>query len=384
MKVKIKRLHKDARRSKVICAYCGKEEVLPNSRAKRYKYCSKECMKKAYLSVPIPKVGEKINNWEVIKSDVIRKNGRKYILVKCTCGSGKEHLLPHHHYMDKQSLGCNKCSKSFTNKGFGDISGSFWALIKSGAAKRNIPFDLNIKDAWDLYLKQNRLCALSGIEIYFAPTTNKRDKKYQTASLDRIDSSKGYTIDNVQWVHKDANIMKNRFSMDYFNKFAIGFASKSKLNVKIKRLHPASVIPKYAKPGDAGLDLTAVSASFDDYGNIVYHTGLAFEIPLGYVGLVFPRSSNCKKTLTLTNSVGVIDSGYRGEVTFRYRPHTQEVCVASPIGFDVDFSEDCRVYAVGERVGQIIIMPYPTIEFEEVEDLSKTERGEGGYGSSGK
>mgnify|MGYP003482991012 CR=1 FL=1 len=156
------------------------------------------------------------------------------------------------------------------------------------------------------------------------------------------------------------------------------------MKVKIKRLHKDAVIPRYAKAGDAGLDLTAVSASFDDYGNIVYHTGLAFEIPLGYVGLVFPRSSNCKKTLTLTNSVGVIDSGYRGEVTFRYRPHTQEVCVASPIGFDVDFSEDCRVYAVGERVGQIIIMPYPTIEFEEVEDLSKTERGEGGYGSSGK
>lgn len=156
------------------------------------------------------------------------------------------------------------------------------------------------------------------------------------------------------------------------------------MKVKIKRLHKDAVIPRYAKAGDAGLDLTAVSASFDNYGNIVYHTGLAFEIPLGYVGLVFPRSSNCKKTLTLTNSVGVIDSGYRGEVTFRYRPHTQEVCVASPIGFDVDFSEDCRVYDVGERVGQIIIMPYPTIEFEEVEDLSKTERGEGGYGSSGK
>ena len=156
------------------------------------------------------------------------------------------------------------------------------------------------------------------------------------------------------------------------------------MKVKIKKLHNDAVIPAYAKEGDAGMDLTAVSACFDDYGNIVYHTGLAFEIPDGYVGLVFPRSSNCKKNLSLTNSVGVIDSGYRGEVTFRFRPNTQGVCVSGPNGFDVDMSEDCRVYQIGERVGQIIIMPYPHIEFEEVEVLSETERGTGGYGSSGR
>lgn len=86
----------------------------------------------------------------------------------------------------------------------------------------------------------------------------------------------------------------------------------------------------------------------------------------------------------LTNSVGVLDSGFRGEVTFRFRPHTQGICVANPSGFDLDFSEDCQVYQVGDRIGQIIIMPYPQIEFEEAEELSETERGEGGYGSSGK
>jgi dUTP pyrophosphatase len=100
----------------------------------------------------------------------------------------------------------------------------------------------------------------------------------------------------------------------------------------------------------------------------VYGTGLAFEIPQGYVGLVFPRSSNAKKDLWLTNSVGVIDSGYRGEVMFKYRP--------------VSYKE--REYAVGERVGQLIIMPYPHIEFEEVNTLSESERSTGGYGSSGK
>ena len=155
------------------------------------------------------------------------------------------------------------------------------------------------------------------------------------------------------------------------------------MQVKIKKTHPDAAIPRYAKPGDAGLDLTAVSVSFDEYGNFVYHTGLAFEIPEGYVGMLFPRSSNCKKTLALSNSVGILDSGYRGEVTFRFRPHTQRVTVAG-LQFDVEVDEDCVIYNVGERIGQIIIMPYPQIEFVEVDELSETERGTGGYGSSGK
>lgn len=140
------------------------------------------------------------------------------------------------------------------------------------------------------------------------------------------------------------------------------------MNVKIKKLHTDAVIPSYAKEGDAGLDLVATTMLYDDYGNLSYGTGLAFEIPKGYVGLVFPRSSNSKKDLWLTNSVGVIDSGYRGEVTFKYR--------------QVDLEE--RIYQIGDRVGQLIIMPYPYIEFEEVEELSETERGCSGYGSSGK
>lgn len=140
------------------------------------------------------------------------------------------------------------------------------------------------------------------------------------------------------------------------------------MKVRIKKLDPNAVIPTYAKEGDAGLDLTARSKCVDTSGNVVYGTGLAFEIPQGYVGLVFPRSSNAKKDLWLTNSVGVIDSGYRGEVMFKYRP--------------VSFKE--RDYMVGERVGQLIIMPYPYIEFEEADELSESERSTGGYGSSGK
>lgn len=140
------------------------------------------------------------------------------------------------------------------------------------------------------------------------------------------------------------------------------------MEVKIKKLYKDAIIPRYAKDGDAGMDLTAVSKRYDEHGNLCYGTGLAFEIPQGYVGLIFPRSSIFKKRLVLSNSVGVIDSGYRGEVSFKFKPSGTTAS---------------EVYKVGERVGQIIIIPYPKIEFVEASELSETERGENGYGSTG-
>ena len=140
------------------------------------------------------------------------------------------------------------------------------------------------------------------------------------------------------------------------------------MKVKIKKLHPDAVIPTYAKAGDAGMDLTAISESWnEDNSMVTYDTGLAIEIPKGHVGLLFPRSSIYKTSLDLTNAVGVLDSGYRGSIMFKFR-----------------YVEEGMVYDVGDRVGQLIILPYPEIEFEEVDELSETDRGEGGYGSTGK
>ena len=142
------------------------------------------------------------------------------------------------------------------------------------------------------------------------------------------------------------------------------------LKIKIKKLVDDAVTPTYSKDGDAGMDLVATSKHYDEDGNVVYRTGLAFEIPKGYVGLLFPRSSNAKKDLLLSNSVGVLDSGYRGEVMFKFKFS------------NCDYSEN--TYETGDKVGQIIILPYPQIEFEEAEELSETERSEGGFGSTGK
>lgn len=140
------------------------------------------------------------------------------------------------------------------------------------------------------------------------------------------------------------------------------------MKVKIKRLDKSAVIPKYAKDGDAGLDLTATAYKVNEKGQYVYTSDLALEIPDGYVGLLFPRSSICKKDLEMTNSVGVIDSNYRGPIKSVFNP----TC------------GDPEIFELGERFAQLIIIPYPKIEFEEVDELSETERGSGGYGSTGK
>lgn len=141
------------------------------------------------------------------------------------------------------------------------------------------------------------------------------------------------------------------------------------MKVKFKKLHPDAKIPAYAKPGDAAVDLTAISKS--GYENLVtYGTGIAVEIPENHVGLLFPRSSVSKYDLNLTNCVGVIDSGYRGEIKFVFR-------------FQTFGMKGLEMYNTGDRIGQLIIIPYPKIEFEEVDALSESERGAGGFGSSG-
>lgn len=161
------------------------------------------------------------------------------------------------------------------------------------------------------------------------------------------------------------------------------------MKVRIKKLDPNAVMPTYAHATDAGMDLTAVSKSYDEYGNTVYDTGLAFEIPEGYVGLLFPRSSNHKKDLDLTNCVGVLDAGYRGSVSFKYRTRLIRIpfitWVCSLLGWHVGKMGILhgKEYKVGDHVGQMIILPYPKIELEWADELGFGERGVHGYGSTG-
>ena len=143
---------------------------------------------------------------------------------------------------------------------------------------------------------------------------------------------------------------------------------QEELIINIKKTNELATIPKYAHSTDAGMDLVAVSMNETDK-YIEYDTGIALEIPKGYVGLVFPRSSVSKLDLVQANSVGVIDSSYRNSIKVRFKKLKDNgICV----------------YVPGERIAQLIILPYPMIGFNEVEKLSDSDRGLGGFGSTGK
>jgi dUTP pyrophosphatase len=173
-------------------------------------------------------------------------------------------------------------------------------------------------------------------------------------------------IDN-NFIEDLDNLLKN-LSTDIGSSFG---PQSLKIPVRFKKLHNLATTPRYSKDGDAGMDLTITSIVNETKTDVTYGFGIAVEIPKGYVGLLFPRSSVRKYDLSLTNSVGVIDSGYRGEIQATFKKTNWLKGLES------------EKYNIGDRGAQIIILPYPQIEFIETDDLSETERGVGGFGSSG-
>lgn len=144
------------------------------------------------------------------------------------------------------------------------------------------------------------------------------------------------------------------------------------MEIKFKKLDPRAVAPVRAHESDAGFDLVAtdVTTEINECGQLilVYHTGLAVEIPEGYYGMLVSRSSISKKSLTLTNCAGIIDAGYRDEVMAKFRSTTDVVPA---------------VYKPGERFAQLLILPLPEVTFTEASELSISDRGENGFGSTG-
>lgn len=142
------------------------------------------------------------------------------------------------------------------------------------------------------------------------------------------------------------------------------------MDIKYKKLHKLAQAPAKANESDAGFDLTAISLEYPADGDsslfVQARTGISLEIPSGYVGLLFPRSSISKTRHSLRNSVGVIDSGYRGEVMLRF-----------------SHDQSNTAYKQGDKVGQIVFIKLPKIQMSESKDLSTSDRNEGGFGSTG-
>jgi len=136
----------------------------------------------------------------------------------------------------------------------------------------------------------------------------------------------------------------------------------------VKKLTPEAVLPTQANPGDAGLDIVATSVTHTAR-YIEYGTGLSVAVPQGFLGLLCPRSSVSNKHLRMCNSVGVIDSSFRGELKVRF---------ALTLPYNMG-----DIYSVGDRVAQLVIMPFVEAKVLEVQELPETQRGTGGWGSSG-
>lgn len=162
------------------------------------------------------KITQKFDDLTPIKYLGLKGNKNWYL---CQCSCGGKISVSSSGLINKNARDCG-CKNRFSGKdhglykGYEEISSSLWSQIKYGAVSRNLEFNITIEDAWDLFITQNRRCSLTDIELVFAK--NRKQMSTTTASIDRIDSSQGYILDNIQWVHKDVNMMKTDLDERYF------------------------------------------------------------------------------------------------------------------------------------------------------------------------
>lgn len=345
-------------------------------------------------------VGKKFNRLLVIERspDHFSKVGVRIVRWKCLCDCGKLTIVRANKLASNhtKSCGCwnDECrvrSGLASRRGTKNISKTYFTNVKRNARLRNFPVTITIEDAQALLEKQNFKCALTNRDIFRGPG-KVRDTKRNTASLDRIDSTKGYIKGNIQWVHKDVNIMKQAFTEKYFYETCkeIYFNLSKPPRVKFVKVSPEIKTPTQATSGSAGYDIYCpedieVRGNVhweEDYftekgfrstkgytGNIVTKipTGLKVEIPEGYFIALYNRSSLGSKGLIIPNGLGVLDSDFRGEIQLMF----------------INVSGKTIKLNKGDRIGQLVMQKYETLEFEEVSELSPTNRNLGGLGSTG-
>ena len=176
--------------------------------------------------IKTPKIGDKIYDWTFVS-----ELNWPYCLFKCKCGKEKKVVI--NTIFKGQSKSCG-CEKKHLRKGYEEITGAYWCNKKFDACKRNLDFFIEKKYMWDLYVSQNKKCALSGVDLSF-----DSEEEVKKPSIDRIDSKKGYILNNVQWVSQKINIMKWKLDQDLFlffckkvNDFNKNETIKNSLNIK--------------------------------------------------------------------------------------------------------------------------------------------------------
>lgn len=156
------------------------------------------------------------------------------------------------------------------------------------------------------------------------------------------------------------------------------------MQIKFKKLCNEAVIPTRANESDAGYDIVAIDdGTVDEMGFIQYRTGLSVCPDVGYHIELFPRSSISKYSLALANSIGLVDNGYRGEILVRFKPTMSFVQNAVSVEAYVVYPKITKFYKKGDKIAQLVIRKTENAQFVEVQDLERSDRNAGGFGSTG-
>jgi dUTP pyrophosphatase len=325
------------------------------------------------------------NNQKVCCSRNCSNNYRKTqnLNTSCEICSIKFKLKPFHKKRYKGPFTCSrKCRGELLktiyignknpNHKYKDSLHKFFVIrcndIKNRANRQKLDFNLTPEYLYSLYLKQNGLCSYSGIPMKITSTNFKikGQADIDTLSVDKIIPENGYIEGNITFCCNGINKLKGNDTQEDLNVFLNMLALKTfgTCHIKIKKLRDNATMPFRAKLGDGGYDITA--AFVEDLGDqIKVYTGISCQPDPGWILLALPRSSICKKGLRLSNSVGLIDNQYTGEIMAVFDKTHKEAKIE-----------------INERIIQIVPMRTPFVSFEEVDTLYETDRGSGGFGSS--
>lgn len=344
----------------VNCIACGKQFYITPSRfSNKTHSCSKRCSGIGSSLIHSKKIK---TNCVICDTEIYYKQSHFKKIASPCCSrscSGKMRSIRNLGKGNPKSLNLTKIEHIFWDR---------TNQCRYRAESKNIEFNLDYLFLYELFKKQDGKCHYTGLPMSLKGSLSDKDSVF---SVDKIDAKAGYTKDNVVLCLNSINRLKGDNDLkalkDIFR--AIFENERTKTVVKVKKLSQNSKLPIQGKPGDAGFDLTATSITENNKLYIEYSIDLAISLEPGFVGLIYARSSLSNYDLILSNHVGIIDENYRGCIKFRFKKTSE--------------SPDAKYYKVGDKIGQLIVMPYPKVEFEQVDELDETVRGEQGFGSSG-
>lgn len=342
----------------VNCYQCHKEINIPPSRSKnKTHHCSRKCsgITRSF------RTSRKIKtNCVICNKELFYKQSHFKQIAKPTCSrkcSSKVHKIRY------VGSGNPKSSKLTV---FERIFSDRCKNLRLRAEAKKIEFNLTMIDLIDIYNKQNGKCFYSNLNMSLK---KKGGIQYDTMSVDRIDSTKGYTKDNIVLCLNSINMFKAQHKLDDIKKVfrAIYMKEKNNIKVKIKKLYNDSQLPEQSDQYAAGYDLFVHRVEEDEY-KIKIYTGISIQPELGFYFFLAPRSSAHKRGLILYNNLGIIDVNFTGEL----------------VGIFLKTKEYVKnTIQYGDRLLQLIPQEQIWVEPIEVDELSDTNRGTNGFGSSG-